>query len=358
MPADEFEVIRACFAPHATDVGARALLDDAAVIECGGAVVVTTDTIVEHVHFLPGDPIETIALKALRVNVSDLVAKGAQPWGAFLNLTWPSDRPADEIAIFAAALGRDLDRFGMSLLGGDTSSTGGPLVVSMTVLGRPLGAVTPSRAGAKPGDDIWLVGGEIGSALLGLRLRTGRLALGELRAGRAPALNASYEEQGLAANTPQYLRLPGGEFDAEAAWLMSIYLAPLVRSECAAIVARYAHASIDVSDGLVADAAKLAKASAVRLRLSASSIPLSIPAQRWVLNGGDMRELFTGGDDYIVLFTASARERALVSACDANGDLRLSRVGAVEVGEGVIIEDDAARPLDLGEAGHTHRLGR
>jgi thiamine-monophosphate kinase len=173
MGADEFHVIRDLFAPLATDAGARALADDVAVLEARGALVVTTDAIVEGVHFLAGDPIETIAMKALRVNVSDLVAKGAKPVAALLTLVWPKDRPSDQIAALAEGLGRDLKHFGVSLIGGDTTSTPGPLTVSITAFGEPLGARTPARANARVGDDVWLVGGEIGSAWLGLQLRSG-----------------------------------------------------------------------------------------------------------------------------------------------------------------------------------------
>src|SRR5262245_25006060 len=119
--ADEFEVIRTLFAPHADAAGARGLIDDAALLEAG-PLVVTTDAIVEGVHFTSADPIATVAMKALRVNVSDLVGKGALPSAALLTLIWPRSRPAEEIAVFADAFGGDLKFFGMSLLGGDTTS--------------------------------------------------------------------------------------------------------------------------------------------------------------------------------------------------------------------------------------------
>jgi thiamine-monophosphate kinase len=357
MPADEFNVIRDLFAPLATHEGARGLRDDAAVLANSGKLVVTTDTIVEGVHFLSGDPIDTIAMKALRVNVSDLVGKGAKPVSALLNLTWPKDRPAEEIAKFAAALGRDLDGFGMSLLGGDTTSTPGPLTISITAFGEPLGARTPSRADATAGDDVWLVGGEIGSAWLGLQLRTGALPLAEIQRER-DAAEAERNNRAFAGQMPDYLTLPGQDFDADAAWLMSTYLAPFVRAEAAAIVARFANASMDVSDGLVADAGKLAAASGVALRIEANDIPLSIPAQRWVQTGGDFRKLVTGGDDYVVLFTASPDMRDAILAADADRSLRLTRVGRVEAGAGVTLVDWNGVAIPVPEAGYSHQLGR
>ena len=357
MSADEFEVIKKLFAPLATDVGARGLVDDAAVLTTRGDLVVTTDTIVEGVHFLTGDPIETVASKALRVNVSDIVAKGAKPTSALLALTWPKDRPADEIALFAAGLARELKHFGVSLIGGDTTSTPGPLTVSMTLFGEPMGERTPSRADAKAGEDVWLIGGEIGSAWMGLQLRSGAMKLDEIRRGRDEEI-ADMESKAAAPHMPAYLKIPGEEFDAEVAWLMSFYLAPFVRLECAPIVARFASASMDISDGLVTDAQKLAAASGVALRIEANEIPFSIPAQRWAETGGDFRKLVTGGDDYVVLFTAPASKRDELLASEKGIALRLCRLGVVEAGEGVALVDREGVPIPIPVAGYSHKLGR
>lgn len=359
MSADEFDVIRTLFAPHAQAPGARGLADDVALIDAGGPLIVTTDAIVEGVHFRADDPIATVAMKALRVNVSDLVAKGAQPGAALLTLVWPRSRPAEDIAIFAEAFGGDLSFFGMSLLGGDTTSTDGPLTVSVTAFGMPLAERTPSRADAKVGDDVWLIGGEIGSAWLGLQLRSGAMKLEEISRGRdADAAKAEAEAEALTGQIPDYLVLPGEALDAEAAWLMSTYLAPFVRPECAAFVARFAHASMDVSDGLVADAAKLAAASRVALRIEANAIPFSIPAERWAFSGGDFRKLITGGDDYVVLFTAPREMRDQIAESEGAGALRLSRVGQVEEGEGVQVVDGQGHAIPIPEPGYSHKLGR
>jgi thiamine-monophosphate kinase len=356
MSANEFDVIRTLFAPHAGE-GARGLIDDAALLGVQGALVVTTDAIVEGVHFLASDPIDTVAAKALRVNVSDLVGKGAKPVAALLTLIWPQSRNAADIKPFADALGRDLRLFGMSLMGGDTTSTPGPLTVSITAFGAPLGSRTPSRADAQIGDDVWLAGGEIGSAWLGLQLRTGALTLGELKRGREQFV-ASADEEALRYGTPDYLTLPGEEFDAEAAWLISAYLAPFVQPAAAAIVAQFARASMDVSDGLVGDAAKLAAASGVAIKIAANAIPLSFAAQRWAFNGGDFRTLITGGDDYVVLFTAAEADRQAIAALDHDGALRLSRIGRVEAGSGVAVLDAAGLAVPIDAAGYSHKLGR
>ncbi|MEZ5972052.1 MAG: thiamine-phosphate kinase [Hyphomonadaceae bacterium] len=356
MSADEFTVIHDLFAPHATSEGARALRDDAAILKASGTLVVTTDTIVEGVHFLGKDPIETVAMKALRVNVSDIVAKGARPVAALLNLVWSDARPATEIATFADSLGRDLKFFGVELVGGDTTSTPGPLTIAMTLFGEPLGARVPARGDAQVGEDVWLVGGEIGSAWLGLQLRRGEIGLARLREGR-DEMQAQADSRRLAQSMPDYLKLPNEDFDAEAAWLMTAYLAPFVRPECAAIVSQFASASMDVSDGLVADAAKLAEASGVAVKIDINAVPFSIPAERWAFSGGDVRKLITGGDDYVVLFTAASELRGAIEAAEVGQALRLSRIGAVEPGRGVTVVDAKGQAMTIPDTGYSHKLG-
>ncbi|ANP44618.1 thiamine-phosphate kinase [Candidatus Viadribacter manganicus] len=356
MSADEFSVIRDLFAPHATSESARALRDDVAVLEAG-KFVVTTDTIVEGVHFLAGDPIETIAMKALRVNVSDIVAKGAKPTSALLNLSWSDTREASQIAEFASAFGRDLKFFGIELIGGDTTSTPGPLTISVTLLGEPLGVRVPARADAQLGEDVWLIGGEIGSAWLGLQLRKGALTLDRLRQGRDD-MQVQMDSRSLARDMPDYLKLPGEDFDAEAGWLMTAYLAPFVRPESAIIVSKFASASMDISDGLVADAGKLAAASGVALRLEVNAVPLSIAAERWAFTGGNVWDLITGGDDYVVLFTAPPELRGAIESAEVGQALRLARIGAVEAGSGVTVVNRKGEPLAIAATGYSHRLGR
>lgn len=357
MPADEFDVIRTLFAPLASDIGARGLLDDAAVLRARGDLVVTTDAIVEGVHFRADDPIGTVASKALRVNLSDLVAKGSKPTAALMTLIWPNARPSEEIAVFAASLARELQHYGVSLIGGDTTSTPGPLTVSITAFGEPYGERIPSRADAKPGEDVWLIGGEVGSAWLGLQLLSGAMPVQEIQRGR-DELAAQLESEAAEPHMPDYLKLPGQAFDTEAAWLISLYLAPFVQIECAPIVAQFARASMDVSDGLLADAQKLAAASSVALKIEANEIPFAIPAQRWFETGGDFRKLVTGGDDYIVLFTAPSHARESLLAHEQAAALRLTRIGVVEEGAGVMLVDRQGGAIPVPEAGYSHKLGR
>src|SRR4051794_13433634 len=171
-PSAEDALIARYFKPLATDPGALDLGDDAAVL-AGQAddIVVTTDAIVEGVHYFPEDPPETIARKALRVNLSDLAAKGAAPAGFVLTLAL---RGVDEnwLKPFALALGEDAVDFGCPLLGGDTVSTPGPQMISITAFGRVPAGKMVLRTGAKPGDRI-VVTGTIGDAAIGLQVLKG-----------------------------------------------------------------------------------------------------------------------------------------------------------------------------------------
>ena len=233
---DEFDLIRKYFAPLATSPGADGLRDDVAEIgtlDGGARLIATKDAIVEGVHFLSDDPIDTVARKLVRVNVSDIIAKGARPDGALLALVWPKGRSVEEIGGFAQALGEDLARWGAQLVGGDTTSTDGPLTLSLTLFGR-CGARGPvRRSGARAGDDLWVTG-VIGDGWLGLQAAKGALA--KLGAEERAFLVARY-------------RVPEPP--------------PLAVAD---LVAEFASSSIDISDGLVADAGHIAEASGVEHR--------------------------------------------------------------------------------------------
>src|SRR6202166_2419973 len=181
----EDSLISRYFRPLVTDPGAFDLDDDAAVLKAlGEDIVVKTDAIVEGVHFLPDDPPDTIARKALRVNLSDLASKGATPAGFLLTLAL---RKADDawLAPFARGLGEDAAQYGCPLLGGDTVSTPGPIMISITAFGRVAPDKMVRRSGAKPGDRV-VVTGTIGDAALGLDILRGRAAATAL-AGDAAA---------------------------------------------------------------------------------------------------------------------------------------------------------------------------
>jgi thiamine-monophosphate kinase len=269
MPSTEDSLIARYFRPLATDPGAFDLTDDAAILKSSAdEIVVATDAIVEGVHFLPDDPPDTIARKALRVNLSDLAAKGATPAGFVLTLALRA--PDDAwLTAFARGLGEDTTEFGCPLLGGDTVSTPGPVMISITAFGRVPPGKMVRRNGAKAGDRV-VVSGTIGDAALGLDL---------LKAGAAAAL--------------------GGD---ERAMLISRYRVPQPRVALARAVRDHTSAAMDVSDGLAGDLAKLCAASGVSAAIDAQSIPLSGPARTLLSSGAvDIETIVSGGDDYEIL---------------------------------------------------------
>ncbi|SHL90234.1 thiamine-phosphate kinase [Bradyrhizobium lablabi] len=271
-PSGEDSLIARYFKPLATDPGAFGLGDDAAILKAeGDEIVVTTDAIVEGVHFLSGDPPDTIARKALRVNLSDLAAKGATPAGFVLTLALRSAEDA-WLTAFARGLKEDASHFGCPLLGGDTVSTPGPAMISITAFGRVLPGKMVHRSGAKPGDRV-VVTGTIGDAALGLDI---------LRGGDVA--------RALGADT------------AAREMLVSRYRVPQPRNALAQAVRAHASAAMDVSDGLAGDLAKLCAASGVSAVIDAPGIPLSAPAATLLARGTvGIEAIVSGGDDYEIL---------------------------------------------------------
>jgi thiamine-monophosphate kinase len=286
------------FKPLATDPGAFNLGDDAAILKASGEdIVVTTDAIVEGVHFLPEDPPDTVARKALRVNLSDLAAKGATPAGFVLTLAL---RAADDawLTPFARGLGSDIGLFGCPLLGGDTVSTRGPAMISITAFGRVPAGKMVHRSGAKPGDRV-VVTGTIGDAALGLDI---------LKGGAAAALA-----------------------DAGAkAMLIGRYRVPQPRNALATAVRDHAHAAMDVSDGLAGDLAKLCAASGVSAAIDAPSIPLSAVAAALLARGTvGIEAIVSGGDDYEILCTIPEGRFEAFAQASGQAGVAVTSIGTV-----------------------------
>lgn len=302
-PSAEDSLIARYFKPLATDPGAFGLVDDAAILSSSGDdIVVTTDAVVQGVHYLSTDPPDTIARKALRVNLSDLAAKGAAPAGFVLTLALRSREDA-WLGPFADALGEDAKSFGCPLLGGDTVSTPGPQMISITAFGRVPKGQMVGRTGAKPGDRI-LVTGTIGDAALGLDLLTGGAV--------ATALAAD---------------------PAAREMLVSRYRVPQPRNVLAQAVRDHATAAMDVSDGLAGDLTKLCAASGVSATVNVASVPLSAAAAGLVARSAICVEtLLAGGDDYEVLCTVPpAQSDALIAAGQAVG-LAVTAIGTIVAG--------------------------
>lgn len=303
----EDELIVRIFAPIAGPA-ALGLKDDAALLPPSiEPLAATVDMLVAGVHFFADDPPALIAKKALRVNLSDLAAKGAKPLGFLLSLALPADWTNDWLASFAAGLAEDARLFAAPLIGGDTTATPGPLTISITALGGAPRFVP--RGGARPGDVIY-VSGTIGDAALGLALR------------RDPALSA--------------------RLSVEArAHLLDRYLLPRPRLDLGALLRTSATAAMDVSDGLVGDLAKLCRASGVSAVVETGLVPLSEAAREAVaLEPTLLEAALTGGDDYEILFTAEAG---------------LATPDAARIGE---IVDGPGPPLLLGADGAPAAFGR
>jgi len=302
-PSAEDSLIARYFRPLATDPGAFDLGDDAAVLKAlGDDIVVTTDAIVEGVHFMAGDPPDTVGRKALRVNLSDLAAKGATPAGFVLTLAL---READDawLTLFARGLGSDAGLFGCPLLGGDTVSTPGPLMISIAAFGRVPADKMVHRNGAKPGDRV-VVTGTIGDAALGLDI---------LKGGAVAAALAD---------------------DAAAtATLVGRYRVPQPRNALAQAVRDHASAAMDVSDGLAGDLAKLCAASGVSAAIDAPGIPLSAAAARLLSQGAiGIETMVSGGDDYEILCTMSENRFEAFARAAGLAEVAVTSIGTVIAG--------------------------
>jgi len=307
-PVDEFDWIARHLRPLASDAPeALGLADDAAVIPArpGFDLIVSKDAIVEGVHFLASDPLDLVARKLLRVNLSDLAAKGAEPYGYFLAVAWPPGAGWNARRAFVEGLGQDQRRFGLKLFGGDTVSTPGPLTASVTILGWvPAGGIV-RRAAARVGDAV-LVTGAIGDGGLGLR------------AARGEGLGLSVDDQ---------------------TWLKARYQTPQPRLGLGEALRRWAHAAADVSDGLIADAGRIAAASAVQITLDIDRMPVSTAAGAWLGLQPDRvaarLALAAAGDDYEVLCTAPPSAVAPLKAAGETLGFPMTEVGVVSAGAGV-----------------------
>jgi thiamine-monophosphate kinase len=322
----EDALIARYFRPLATDPGAFNLVDDAAILKATGEdLVVKTDAIVEGVHFLSDDPPETIGRKALRVNLSDLASKGASLAGFVLTLALRGTAAA-WLAPFARGLGEDADRFGCPLLGGDTVSTPGPLMISIAAFGRVPAGKMVHRAGAKPGDRV-VVTGTIGDAMLGLNVLKGGAA--------ATALD----------NDPSTRDM-----------LIGRYRLPQPRTGLAQAIRDHASAAMDLSDGLAGDLGKLCAASNVTAAVDAPSIPLSTPAASLLARGAVRIEaLVSGGDDYEILCAIPENRFVAFTSAAAVAGVAVTSIGTILAGSSVPkFLDTQGREISLSRRSYSH----
>ncbi len=322
---EEFDLIKSLFAPL---TGGRpealGLVDDVALIAgpAGRQWAITKDAIVAGVHFFENDPPELIARKLVRVNLSDLAAKGAEPQFLFLAACFPKNSTQEWLVRFADGLKTDCDQFKVALIGGDTVATPGPLVLSLTAVGNLPEHSALLRSNARSGDDVW-VSGTLGDAAFGLLVAKGeRGALSDLDAD----------------NLLDRYRLPRPR----------VALGPRLRG--------LAHAAMDVSDGLLGDLGHLCRASGLGAEIDADDLPLSSAARAALAAGiGEgIETVACGGDDYEILFTASPEAAPALAALSREIDVQLTRIGRMVSGSDVMLRDGAGNRIAAGRGGYRH----
>jgi thiamine-monophosphate kinase len=320
----EFALIERLFAPLAADAaGAWGLNNDAARIDPppGEALIATKDMMVGGVHFPLDEAPGNVAAKLLRVNLSDLAATGAAPLGYLLGLALSPEVDLDWIEGFAASLADDQARFGLSLLGGDTVRTSGPMCLSLTALGAVPKGRELMRDGARPDDQI-VVSGTIGDGALGLAVHQGAL----------------------------------GEIDERyAAHFLNRFRRPEPRLGLGLALRGLAHAAIDISDGLIADLGHIAKASSLGARINAADVPFSEAVHAVLAIWPErLSECLTGGDDYELAFTIAPADGVVLDRLAGELGIPLTVIGAMEAEPGVrVIAPDGA-PIELTQAGYSH----
>jgi len=323
----EDRLIATYFRPIATHPGAFGLADDAAAIAPppGCDLVLTTDGVISGVHFFRDDPADAVARKALRINLSDLAAKGAAPLGFLLSIGLPAGLPADWLKSFARGLREDAEHYGCPLLGGDTDRSPGSITVHIAAVGSvPHGGIV-KRKGAQRGDAV-VATGTLGDAALGLVLRQDVAAAGRWK------LDAAMQDH-----------------------LLSRYLLPQPRTVIADALRGHASAAIDVSDGVAGDLAKLCRVSGVGAEVTIGNVPLSPAARQAVAAEPPLIEtILTGGDDFEVIATvAPGRLEAFVQEAAAAG-VPITRIGEITSGPGAHFRDADGRALPLRRPSYSH----
>jgi thiamine-monophosphate kinase len=320
----EFALIARLFAPLSDSPHGLNLTDDVGLVpDTDSRSCITSDMIVAGVHFLPDDPPDLIARKLVRVNVSDLCAKGARPTGCLLSAAFNTDRGVGWIEAFARGLSEDLSEYTLTLIGGDTVRTPGPDTFSLTAIGQTAEGGLVRRSGAQAGDNLYVTG-TIGDAGLGLMILRGEL--GTVALGTRTRLEGRYH-------------------------------LPQPRVAFGKALPGFASAALDVSDGLVADAAHLAHTSRLAARIDFDRVPLSSSSSRVVMKDPALHLSLLGrGDDYEILFAAPASAGDAIAAASGASDTPVTRIGTLLEGRAgeVAVVDAQGEALEITVAGFRH----
>ncbi len=313
----EFDLIRRHFV-RPMRAAALGPGDDCALIRPspGHELAITSDMLVAGTHFLPDTDPRRLGWKALAVNLSDVAAMGATPRWVTLALSLPHV-DHDWLAGFAAGFFDCADTFGVDLIGGDT--TRGPLNLCVTAFGEVAAGRAVRRGGARAGDGIW-VSGQPGRAALGLACLLGK---GRLHGGAHDDCIAALEQ-------------------------------PQPRVTLGAALQDLATAMIDVSDGLLADLGHIARASGLGAVVDDAALPWAALDASCADRTAVRDALLAGGDDYELLFCAPREAEDALIALSARLALPLTRIGAMQAGEGVRLVDATGAELPVGRRGYDH----
>ena len=320
---NEFQIISDFFSPLVKEKSSFSLLEDAATL-CTGEedeFVISTDMLVSGIHFLPYDKPQDIACKSIRVNISDVISKGARPKYYFLSIALPNDLGDDWIESFSIGLSHEQKIYDISLMGGDTVSTKGPLTINIVCFGIIKKNKMIKRSGAKAGDNLYVTG-EIGSSRVGLEII----------------------EENIYVN------------DHHKDYFLNKYRFPSPRHELGPKLVDIASSSIDISDGLISDLNHICKASNVGAKLNYFSIPKSGFIGALSISENKMNDiLLNGGDDYEILFTSKTANHEKILNLSKSFGVNITKIGMIEDGKGIEIFDENYQKIDTILDGYKHR---
>ncbi|MAZ98113.1 MAG: thiamine-phosphate kinase [Rhodospirillaceae bacterium] len=327
MGLDEFDRIKKYFKPLASaERGSLDLLDDAAVLPIGSdsELVISTDALVEGIHYVGDEDASLIAQKSLRTNLSDMAAMGAAPWAYTLSLILDPLKKcsADQwLDSFVAGLQIDQNKYDVRLIGGDSVVGAGPTVISITIIGKLNNKGPLVRSGALQNDDIY-VSGTIGDSAAGLQVIKGSLDFLDF---------------------------------SDQIYLKNRYYLPQPRVALGLALVGLASAAMDVSDGLIQDMGHLCSASGLAAVINWPNVPLSPPVITLLESKSiSISAIINGGDDYELLFTAPSILRPDIEELSKKTEVSLTRIGYMTEGADVLLMDKENQLISLAGAGFKH----